>query len=221
MELIDLNATIRKTTGNGPARQLRATGQMPAILYGPDMDPIMLAVTVSDLEKVLKTSNIGQVLLNLNIKNGQTITKTAMIKELQRKPVSGEFLHIDFYEVAMDRKIRVNIPIVAIGKSVGVEAGGVLQTIRHEVEVLCLPNEIPETIELDVTNLDVGDSLHVNDIPLEGNIEIPSDTNFTVITVLSPTKEEEEVAEELEEEEEGEGLEAAEGEEGAAPADEE
>ncbi len=198
MDLIDLNATIRKTTGNGPARQLRATGQMPAILYGPDTEPIMLAVTVSDLDKVLKTSNIGQVLLNLNIKNGKTITKTAMIKELQRQPVSGEFLHIDFYEVAMDRKIRVSVPIVTTGKSVGVELGGVLQIVRREMEVLCLPNEIPETIEVDVTDLDVGDSVHVDDIPLEGNIEIPADVNFTVITVLSPTKEEEEVVEEAE-----------------------
>jgi len=219
LELIDLNATIRKTTGNGPARQLRATGQMPAVLYGPDTETIMLSVIVSDLEKVLKTSNIGQVLLNLNIKNGRTITKTAMIKELQRQPVSGEFLHIDFYEVAMDRKITVSVPIVTTGKSVGVELGGVLQTVRREIEVLCLPNEIPETIEVDVTDLDVGDSLHVLDIPVEGNIEIPSDVNFTVVTVLSPTKEEE-VVEEVEEEE-GEGLEVAEGEEDAEPADEE
>jgi large subunit ribosomal protein L25 len=220
LDLIDLNAIIRKTTGNGPARQLRATGQMPGILYGPDMEPIMLAITVSDLDKVLKTSNIGQVLLNLTIKNGKTITKTAMIKELQRQPVSGEFLHVDFYEVAMDRKIRVSVPIVATGNSVGVELGGVLQIVRREVEVLCLPNEIPETIEVDVTDLDVGDSLHVNDIPLERDIEIQADMNFTVITVLSPTKEEEEVVEELEEEE-GEALEAADDEEAAEPADEE
>ena len=218
MEQINLDATVRKTTGKGPARRLRAEGKMPAILYGPSAEPIMLAVTVRDLEAVLKHTNIGQVLLSLTIKNGQTVTKTAMIKELQRKPVSGNFLHVDFYEVAMDRKIRVNVPVVATGRSAGVEAGGVLQIVRREVEVLCFPNEIPETIEVDVTHLEIGDSVHVEELAVHGNIEIPADVNFTVITVLSPKKEEEF---EALAEEEGEGLEAAADEEEAAPADEE
>jgi len=220
LDQIDLNATIRKTTGNGPARRLRAEGKMPAILYGPEMEPIMLAVSVSEFEKAIKTANIGQAIFNLKIGNGQALTKMAMIKELQRQPVSGTFLHIDFYEIAMDRKIRVSVPILPTGKSVGVEMGGVLQVIRRELEVLCLPNEIPETIEVDVSALEIGDSVHVDEIPLDGNVEIPSDVNFTVITVLSPKKEEEEVVEEGEEEE-GEALEA-EGEEGETePADEE
>ena len=220
MELIDLNATIRETTGNGPARRLRAAGKLPAILYGPDTDPIMLAVTINDLEKAFKTANIGQALFNLKIASGQKQTKMAMIKELQRQPVSGAFLHIDFYEVAMDRKITVSVPVVTVGKSVGVEMGGILQVIRRELEVLCLPNEIPETIEVDVTDLDIGDSLHVEEIPVEGNIEIPADVNFTVITCLSPKIEEEEVEEELEEEE-GEEVEGADEDEEAAPAEEE
>jgi large subunit ribosomal protein L25 len=220
LDLIDLNATIRKTTGNGPARRLRAEGKMPAILYGPETEPIMLAVSVSDFEKVVKTANIGQALFNLKIENGQAFTKMAMIKELQQQPVSGTFLHIDFYEIAMDRKIRVSVPILPIGQSAGVEMGGVLQVIRRELEVLCLPNEIPETIEVDVSALEIGDSVHVDEIPLGENVEIPSDVNFTVITVLSPKKEEEEVVEEGEEEE-GEALET-EAEEGeTAPADEE
>jgi len=106
----------------------------------------------------------------------------------------------------MDRKIRVSVPIVATGKSVGVELGGFLQIVRRELEVLCLPMEIPDVIEIDVTDLDIGDSVHLDDIPLEDNIEIPTDANFTVLTVLSPTKEEE-PEEELEE-----GLEEEEGE---------
>lgn len=218
MERINLDVTVRKTIGKGPARRLRAEGKMPAILYGPSAEPIMLAVTVRDLEKVLKKANIGQVLLNLNIINGQTVTKTAMIKELQRVPVSGNYVHVDFYEVAMDRKIRVNVPVVPTGRSVGVEEGGMLQIIRRELEVLCFPNEIPETIEVDVTHLQIGDSVHVEEIALQGNIEIPADVNFTVVTVLSPKKEE---ALEALEEEEGEGLEAAADEGEAASADEE
>jgi len=110
-----------------------------------------------------------------------------------------------FYEVAMDRKIRVMVPVRTTGKSIGVELGGLLQTIRRELEVLCLPNEIPKAIEVDVTDLDVGESIHVNEIHLEGNIEISAEVNFTVITVLSPkgtaSEEEEEGEEEAAEEE--------------------
>jgi large subunit ribosomal protein L25 len=218
LERINLDVTIRKTTGKGPARRLRMEGLMPAILYGPEAAPIMLTVPVRKFENVLKKTNIGQVLLNLNIQNGQTVTKTAMIKELQRKPVSGNFVHVDFYEVAMDRKIRVNVPIVPTGHSVGVEQGGMLQVVRRELEVLCFPNEIPETIEIDVTHLEIGDSVHVEEIPLQGNVEISAEVNFTVITVLSPKKEEE--LEELEWEE-GEELEAAADQEETAPGDEE
>lgn len=220
MSLIDLKATIRQSTGNGPARRLRALGELPAILYGRDTEPIKLSVSVSDLEKAFKTANIGQALFNLKIENGKAVTKTAMIKELQRQPVSGNFLHVDFYEVAMDRKITVSVPIVTVGKCVGVEMGGILQVVRRELDVLCLPNQIPDSIEVDVSDLDVGDSVHVDEIPVEGDIEIPSDTNFTVITVLSPKMEEEEVEEELEEEE-GEALEGDAEEEEASPTEQE
>jgi large subunit ribosomal protein L25 len=109
-------------------------------------------------------------------------------------------LHIDFYEVAMDRKIRINVPVVPIGKAKGVELGGILQVIRRELEVLCLPTNIPASFEVDITELDVGDSVHVEDIPHGEDVEIPADVNFTVITVVSP-KVEEEVEEEVELEE--------------------
>jgi large subunit ribosomal protein L25 len=140
---------------------------------------------------------------------GQGI-RTAMLKELQRHPVSGNFIHADFYEVAMDRKINVMIPIVTVGQSKGVELGGMLQIIRHEVEAFCIPSNIPEVIEIDITDLDIGESVHVEDIELEGDVEILHDVNFTILTVLSIRKAEEEEGEEGEETE-GE----AEAEEGA------
>lgn len=215
MEFIKLNANIRTQTGNGPARALRRSGFIPAVLYGPDNDPICLAVPISDLEKILKSGSAQQSLLNLEIKNGETITRSAMIKELQRDPVSRSYLHVDFYEISMDRKIRVNVPVVTKGKSVGVEMGGMLQVIRRELEVLCLPAEMPEAFEIDITDLDIGDSVHVKELPLADGVEIPADVNFTVITVLSPKKAEEE---EIEEEElEGEAEAAAEA--GEAPAE--
>lgn len=206
---------MRKTVGNGPARVLRRTGQTPAVLYGRKTETVLLSVNTKDLEKILKQGNFGQFILNLVIQNGKKVTKAAMIKELQTHPVSGQLIHIDFYEVDMKRQINVMIPVVTKGKSVGVEEGGMLNIVRRELEVFCLPGDIPESIEIDISELGIGDSIHLADIPLGENVEVDTDVNYTVVTVLSPMVEEvvaEEGEEELEEGEEGAEGEAAEAE---------
>jgi large subunit ribosomal protein L25 len=214
LEQLQIKANIRKETGNGPARALRSEGKMPAVIYGPDTEPILLALNISDLEQCLKNRNLNQLLFNLAIEDGKTKPRSVMIKELQIHPVTRNYLHVDFYEIDMNRKIKVPVQVVTKGKSKGVELGGVLQIIRREIDVLCFPRQIPEAIEIDITDLDTGDSVHVDDIPLEGDIEIPDDVNFTVLTILSPKiaeVEEEEVEEEEAEEgaeEEGEAAEA-------------
>jgi len=215
LELIELNANIRTTVGNGPARRLRQSGQLPAVLYGPGAEPVLLSVNISDFDQVLKKSGASQLLLNLVIQDSETYTRSAMVKELQTHPVSRDFLHVDFYEIAMDRKIRVKVPIVTTGMAKGVELGGVLQIIRREIEVLCLPFEVPESFEIDVADLDIGDSIHVRDISQEGEIEFLEDENFTVVTLLIPKIEEEEEPAEEEEEEAEEA--AVEGEVEEAP----
>jgi large subunit ribosomal protein L25 len=219
LEKIELKAKLRNAVGNGPARALRREGSIPAVLYGQNTESVMLSVSTKALEQVLKSANIGQLLLNLTIEGEKSTAKTAMIRELQTHPVSGNLIHADFYEIAMDRKINVSVPIVTTGTSKGVEMGGMLQLVRRELELMCLPGEIPESIEIDITDLDIGDSLHVEEIELGDNVEVALDTNFTVITVLAPAmeEEEEEEAEEGEAEEEA----AAEGEETAEPASEE
>ncbi len=200
--------------GNGPARRLREAGQIPAVLYGPKTESVLLSVNKNDFDLALKQGRSGQIILNLVVQNNdETYTRPAMIKELQVHPVSRNYLHIDFYEIDMDRKITVGIPIVTVGRSVGVERGGVLQIIRRELEVQCLPFEVPESIEIDVTDMDMGDSIHLEDISLDGEVEFMGESNLTVVTVLSPKLEEEpEEEEELEEEdaekEEGETPEA-------------
>jgi large subunit ribosomal protein L25 len=210
LEQFEIHARVRKTRGNSPARQLRRGGQMPAVLYGRNTDPVLLSVNVKDLEQILKKGNIGSIILNLVIQNGKKFTKPAMIKELQSHPVSGNFLHVDFYEIDMQRKINVMIPIVVKGKAKGVEEGGILQLVRREIEVLCLPGDIPQAIELDITDLDIGDAIHVEDIELGASVEIPAETNFTVVTVVSPKMEAVEAVEEAEEAEAGEEEEAEE-----------
>ena len=213
MELIELKTKIRTTTGNGPARRLRMSGQIPAVVYGPKTEPVLLSVNKSDLEQLFKKGGIGQVVLNLVIqKNGETLTMPAMIKELQTHPVSRNFIHIDFYEIKMDQKITAKIPVVTTGIAKGVELGGILQIIRRELEVECLPLEVPESIEIDISDLDIGDSIHVEKIRLEGEIEFLEDDNYTVVTVLAPKLEEEEPEEEEEEEGEEEEAEKEDGE---------
>ena len=205
MELLELKTNLRLSVGSSPARELRRKGKIPAVLYGPETEPILLSVNISDFEQAMKKGTSSQVLFSLVIQNGKTNKKTVMIKELQIHPVSRNFLHVDFYEIDMNRKINVKVPVTIKGKSKGIELGGTLQILRRELEVLCLPLKVPESIEVDITDLDIGDSVHVDEIPLEGDIEIPFDVNFTVVTMLSPKFEEElEEAEEVEEAEEAE-----------------
>ncbi len=220
MELIELKTNIRTTLGNGPARRLRQAGQIPAVLYGPKTESVLLSVNKNDFDMVLKQGRSGQIILNLVVQNNdETYTRPAMIKELQVHPVSRKFLHIDFYEIDMDRKITAGIPVVTTGTSVGVERGGVLQIIRRELEVQCLPFEVPESIEIDVTDLDMGDSVHLEDISLDGEVEFLGESNLTVVTVLTP-KIEEEPEEEEEEEAEEEDAEKEDGEKPEAGSEE-
>jgi large subunit ribosomal protein L25 len=214
LDNIELKAQLRNTKGNGPARAMRRDGRIPAVLYGPKTEPNMISIGAYDLDLILKQGSIGRCIINLDI-DGVKGTKAAMVKEMQTHPLSQDVLHVDFYEVDMKRKIKVNVPVTTTGKSAGVELGGMLQIIRRELEVYCLPNAIPQTITIDIADLEIGDSVHVNDISTEDDVEIPHDVNFTVLTILSPKKEEEPVEEE--ELEEGEVAEAeAEGEAEAA-----
>jgi len=198
LEFHNLTAKPRTTKGNSPARALRRDGAIPAVIYGPGKDAVSISVGVYDLEQVMKAANSRQLFLNLAIEGGET--RMVMLKELQRHPVKGSFIHADFYEVAMDRKVRVMVPVTTVGKCIGVEMGGMLQIIRRELEALCMPSDIPEKIEIDITDLDMGESVHVEDIELEGDVELVHEVNFTVLTVLSGRKAEEKEAEEGEEE---------------------
>ncbi len=189
MKQLELKATLRTTTGNGPARRLRGQGMIPAVLYGPVTPPVMLSVIARDFEHVVQKGNIRRTIFSLNLEGGSSAAKPAVVKELQRNPVSGKFLHVDFYEIDLNRKLRVMVPVVIRGKSKGEEDGGMLQIIEREIAVLCLPSEMPEALEVDVTELGIGGTLHVNDIALPSGAELPPGGNYTVLTVISPKAE--------------------------------
>ena len=211
MEIMNLKATPRERVGNGPARELRREGKVPAILYGPKADPVKLSIEKLDLDPIFKSGAVAQKLLKLEVEGGGKGCNV-MIKEVQRHPVSQKLLHLDLYEVSMDQKIKVMVPVTTTGICKGIEMGGMLQIIRRELEVLCLPDQIPENISIDITDLDIGDSFHVEEFQLDENIEVPADVNFTILTILSTKAEaaEEEEGEEGEEGEVSEGAEATE-----------
>lgn len=206
MELIKLHATKRSTRGKGAARKMRSKKNIPAIIYGPKIDPMMLCLETSEFDKIIRDRGTSGLFLNLKIQGEEEVkSKVVMLKDLQMDTYGIEYLHADFHQIDMDTLVTVSVPVVPVGISKGVkEGGGMLQIIRRELEVVCKPADTPESIEIDVTDLDIGDAVHVEAIDLGEAVEIPHEVNFTVITIVPPDagEEEEEMAEdELMEEE--------------------
>lgn len=194
MEQLTLSARLREKRGKEYAKKLRRNNEMPAIFYGPGTEPVMLSVRSSDLEKIMKTAGSENVLLRLKIeKEDGTDTRTVMIKELQAHPLRDILLHGDFYEVSMDKEITVNISIRLVNTPVGVAKGGILQHTRREINVSCLPNRLMDYIEVDVSSLDVGGALHVQDIQLPEGYTINDEGHLTVAVVVTPKAAKEEV----------------------------
>jgi len=190
-----LIAELREKTGKGVARKLRAKGFVPAIFYGPRTQSIPISVEVKALRKTLQTEAGENVLIELDIKrNGESDKKVVMLKDVQIDALSGDILHADFYEIAMDETLKVEVPLNLLGKPEGTKLGGILEQIRRSIEIECLPGDIPKRIDIDVSGLKIGDSIHVRDLKIE-KVKILSDPNLTIATVVPPTVEEK-VAEE-------------------------
>jgi large subunit ribosomal protein L25 len=189
LEIIELNADIRSVTGKGPAGRLRAAGRVPAILYGAGIEPKMLTVDGKSLDQAIKKHTGAQLLLNLVIRNGAESRQTAILKEKQLHPVSRQLLHVDFYSIALDKKLLTKVRVHLTGKAKGVELGGVLQILQRELEIRCLPQDIPEALDVDVSDLDMGEAIHVSDIKLPESIEMVTAAEVPVVTVVSPKRE--------------------------------
>lgn len=187
-----LNSEIRNETGKGQARRLRDLGKIPAIFYGPKVSPVMLSVSYSELEKILRGKSAENIIFDLNISSGKkSKPKTVMIKEVQIDPVTRHYLHIDLYEIALGEAIEVNIPIILINTPIGVTNGGILQHTRRELSVSLLPKDLVEKIEIDVSNLDIGETMHVRDVPFPTGLKPTEDESLAVATVVAPAVEEE------------------------------
>jgi len=196
MERPLLKAEIREMMKKGAARKLRARGRIPAVFYSPRAKTISLVVDPRELSQALQTEAGENVLIDLEIGDGgQPDRKVVMIKDIQIDPLKRQILHADFYEVTMDVMVTVEVPIHLIGKAEGVKIGGILDQVLRTIQIQCLPGEIPKGIDVDVSALKIGDSIHVRDIPVE-KVKILANPGITVATVVPPAAEEKKVVEE-------------------------
>lgn len=184
----ELNLTVQKRegTGKGPNRRLRQSGEVPAIVYGPETQPIAVRVNYRMLYRLMHGTPLN-TLINLDIEGEDGPARKVIIRELQKDPVSGDLVHIDFHNVAMDKPITVTVPVNTVGIPVGVKTfGGIVEHIQRDVTISCLPAHIPEEILLDISELNVGESLHVSNLKIE-NATILDEASRTLVTVVAPT----------------------------------
>lgn len=218
MNEISLTAETREGIGKGFARRTRAAGSIPAVIYGPEIEPVSISLDERIFRTAMKNATSSSI-FNLDV-GGQK--SKVVLRQIQRDPVSSRVIHLDFHAISMTRPIKVSVPITMIGTPVGVKTdGGIMQTTMRELEISCLPGDIPEQIEINVEDLGIGESLHVEDLDLE-KVTILAEPQRTIVVISAPTvvKSADEEAEEAEEGEEGvEGEEGAEGAEGATPAE--
>ena len=191
MEHLILETEIRERTGTGFARKLRREGCVPAVLYGLKQETLHLQVKEKDFELVLRSGGENAV-IDLKV-TGSGDSTFAVIKDRQFDPVWGKLLHIDFYRVSMTEKLSAEVPVVTVGESAGEKAGGTVEHILREVTVECLPDRIPENIEVDVTALEIGNSIHARDLSVQEGVEIITEPDRVVISVIAPRVVEEEV----------------------------
>jgi len=188
METVELDCESRNTHTKGEVRALRRAGQVPAVLYGPKKPTVAVTVTAAEL-KARVSAAARQRLIKLKSANAELNDRHVIIKQVQRAPLSGEIVHADFYEVDLGQRLRLSVPLKFVGKAKGVAEGGILQPLIRQVEVECLPLEIPEFVEVDVSDLGVHDVIHISALKFSGNVKPIFDTDEAVVSVLPPTVE--------------------------------
>ena len=213
-----LAVELRDGTGKGVTRKIRRAGRVPAVIYGHGKATLSLSLDPKSLESILKASDAGVNTL-IGLEGDSAISgKTVLVKELQRDPVDGFLMHADLFEVDPEEKIAISVPVHVVGIAEGITMGGILDHALREVELECLPSAIPDAIELDVTALSLGDSIHVRDLVVGEGISVRTHEELPVVSVILPTvvEEEPEVSDEALE---GDAAEGEAGEGGAAASD--
>src|SRR5881296_2494885 len=186
-QVVSLLANLRTTTGKGAARQARFRGEVPAVIYGHGRETQALSVGAKALEKALTGVEPESTIIELAVDGKKT---RALIREIQRHPVRPDIIHVDFYEIHAEEKVKLKVPVHLVGNPDGVRnAGGVLDQVTREVEIEVIPEHIPDRVELDVNALKIGDSLHVRDLSI-ASAKILTEADLTIATVVPPRAEE-------------------------------
>lgn len=208
----NLKAMVREETGTASARRLRKAEMVPSIIYGGKKGPRPVSVSTADIIKLGHGLSIENMMLDIKVGTGDKGKfEAVLVKEVQHDPVTGKLLHIDFNAISLHEKVSIDVPIEEAGEAEGVtQQGGVLEHLLRNIEVECLPSDIPEKIILDVSSLKIGDSLYVKDIVPPGGVTILDDMKLAVFSVSAPRVEEEVAAAPEEEAEEAAPEEAVE-----------
>src|SRR5215510_10721121 len=196
MKSVPLNASPRKLARRAGAKSLRSSGSIPAVIYGRQAQPQNLELKSREMEDLIHHSVSENLLVDLAVKDDSRPKRLALVQEVQHHPLSGNILHVDFHEVAENEKVTVQVPVETIGEAVGVKTGGgVLEHVLFKIKARALPKDLPELITVDVSNLNIGQAIHLGEIPAPPGVEIIGDKNIPVIAVAAPRTEEEEAAE--------------------------
>lgn len=187
MELQTLRVNTRLGTGKGPARQARMKGAIPAVVYGLDSDPVSMIIDRRTFEKAIAQSGHGEhAVMNLEFEDQPSLSCPVMIKDVQHHPVAGTITHADFMRIKLDARIQVLVPVALTGRCKGITDGGVPDQQLHELEIECLATAVPEQIELDITALEIGGSLHVSDVAVPAGITVVTEPDRSVIAIHPP-----------------------------------
>jgi large subunit ribosomal protein L25 len=193
---INLIAKPRADIGRTAAKQARRVGNVPAVLYGKHIQPQPLSVGALDVKKMLAQGRGGHAMINLTVEdNGKKETHLALVQDVQIDPLKDYVIHVDFHQLSATEKFHVRVPVRAIGEPAGVKEGGIMEYLIREVDVECLPKDLPEVIEVDVTTLALGKSIYLGDLKVAEGVTVRGDKTRPVITIALPTTEEQIAAE--------------------------
>ncbi len=182
-----IEASVRTTSGKGDSGRLRVKGRIPAVFYGPGQTNLHLSIPTLSLEKAVAGPLGMNTLIELKIDNGAS--HKVLLKDYQADPIKRFFKHADFIHVDANKKIRINIPVHLVGKPVGIKEGGILEQITRELEVLCLPSKILQKIDIDISELKIGDNLHLHDVKFPEGVEPLTKTDVTIAAIIKPRDE--------------------------------
>lgn len=189
---VKIKAQTRGTGKHSILTDLRNEGKVPGTYYGRKIDPVTIVVDAEELRAAMHTDAGSNVMIDLDIADSPLKgSQVAMIKDMQKNPITGEILHIDLVKVSMSEEIHATVPLLVVGEAAGVKVGGVMQHSIREISVKCLPGALPEQFEIDVTALEIGDSIHVRDMATAEGVEILDDPDEILVSIVPPAKEEE------------------------------